>query len=111
MGFNPDEILTIRDEHRQKHDPIRGQVMYLCVMVSEEISDEPVDGNPESTTKKVNEDYDLTEIRGRDILAEGTPITQKLFWCQKSLNHKALDVILHRRSHLPRRTRDGTIGG
>jgi hypothetical protein len=58
--------------------------MYLNVMVSEEISDKLVDGHPESTAKKVNEDYDLIGVRGRDIMAKSTLIAQKLFWHQKS---------------------------
>jgi hypothetical protein len=37
--------------------------MYLHVVVSKEISDEPVDGHPESTVKEVDEDYNLTRIR------------------------------------------------
>ena len=46
--------------------------MYLHVMVSEEISDKPVDWHPESVMKKVDEDYDLARIRCRDVLAQGT---------------------------------------
>jgi hypothetical protein len=84
VGLNPRKILAIRDEHHQKYDPIRGQVMYLSVMVPEEILDELVDGHPESMAKKVNEDYDLIGIRGMDVLAKGTPVTRKLFQCQKS---------------------------
>ena len=57
--------------------------MFLHVMVSEEISDEPVDGHPESAVKEVDEDYDLSGIRGRHILAKGTPVTQKLPWHQE----------------------------
>jgi hypothetical protein len=72
VGFDPCEVLTIGDEHRQKHDPIRGQMMYLHVMVSEEVSVEPVDGQPESTSKEVDKDYDLAGIRGGYILAKGT---------------------------------------
>jgi hypothetical protein len=54
--------------------------MYLNVMVSEEILDKLVDGHPESIAKKVDEDYDLIKVRGRDILAKSTLIAQKLFW-------------------------------
>jgi len=82
--------------------------MYMCVVVSEEISDEPVDGHPESVAKEVDEDYNLARIRGGHILAKGTPVTQKLPWHQETTNHKILDVLLHRLRHLPRRTRDGT---
>ena len=71
--------------------------MYLRVMVSEEILDEPVDGHPESMVKEVNEDYDLAGIRGGHILAKGTPATQKLPRCLESPNHKILDVLLYRR--------------
>jgi hypothetical protein len=39
-------------------------VVYLCVVVLEKISDEPVDGHLESTTKEVDEDYNLAKIRG-----------------------------------------------
>jgi hypothetical protein len=81
VGFNPHEVFTIGDEHRQKHDPVWGQVVYLCVMVSEEISDEPVDGHPESMAKEVDEDYNLTRIRGGHVLAKGTLVTRKLSWC------------------------------
>ena len=74
--------------------------MYLRVMVSEEISDEPVDGHLESMAKEVNKDYDLTRIRGGHVLAKGTPVTQKFPQRQESPNHR------HR--HLPWRSRDGT---
>jgi hypothetical protein len=47
-------------------------MMYLHVMVSEEVSVEPVDGQPESTSKEVDKDYDLAGIRGGYILAKGT---------------------------------------
>ena len=53
-------------------------------MVSEEISDEPVDGHPESIVKEVDEDYDLSRIRSRHILAKGTPVTQKFPRCLES---------------------------
>jgi hypothetical protein len=82
--------------------------MYLRVVVSEEISDEPVDEHPESVVKEVNEDYNLAGIRDGHILAKGTPVTQKLPWRQESLNHKILDVLLHHYRHLPQRTGDGT---
>ena len=49
--------------------------MYLHVVVSEETLDEPVDGHPKSTAKEVDEDYDLTRIRGGHVLAEGTPVS------------------------------------
>ena len=75
MGFDPHEVLTIGNKHRQKHDPIWGQVVYLRIMVSEEISDELVDGHPESTAEEVDEVCNLTRIRGRHILAKGTPVT------------------------------------
>ena len=75
VGFNPRKILTIRDEHRQKHDPVWGQVVYLRVMVLKEILDKLVDGHSESTVKEIDKDYDLTRIRARDILAKGTPVT------------------------------------
>ena len=75
MGFDPCEVLAIGNKHRQKHDPIWGQVVYQCVMVSEEISDKPVDGHPESMVKEVNKDYNLTIIRGGHILAKGTLVT------------------------------------
>ena len=101
VGFNPHEVFTIGDEHRQKHNLIQGQVVYLCVMVSEEISDELVDGHPKSTTKEIDEDYNLTEIMGGHVLAKGTPVTQKLPWHQESPNHKILDVLLRHRQHLP----------
>jgi hypothetical protein len=68
MGFDPREVSTIRNEHRQKHDPIWGQVMYLCLVVSEETSNELVDGHPESVAKEVDKDYNLTKIRGGHIL-------------------------------------------
>ena len=58
--------------------------MFLHVMVSEEISDEPVDGHPESIVKEVDEDYDLSRIRSRHILAKGTPVTQKFPRCLES---------------------------
>ena len=64
-------------------DPVRGQVVYLRVMVSEEILDEPVHGHPESMTKEVDEDYNLAGIRGGHVLAKGTPVTQKLPWHQE----------------------------
>ena len=54
--------------------------MYLRVMVSEEISDELVDGHPESTAKEIDEDYNLTRIRGGHILAKGTLVIRKLPW-------------------------------
>ena len=107
MGFDPHEVLTIGNKHRQKHDPIWGQVVYQCVMVSEEISDKPVDGHPESMVEEVNEGYNLTEIGGGHILAKGTPVTRKLPWRQEPPNHKILDVLLRRR-HLPWRTKDRT---
>jgi hypothetical protein len=44
-------------------------------MVLEKISDEPMDGHPESMVKEVDEDYNLTEIRGGHILTKGTPVT------------------------------------
>ena len=78
VGFDPREVLAIGKEHHQKHDPIQGQVMYLHVVVSEEILYDPVDGHPESTVKEVNEDYDLVGIRGGHVLAKGTSATQKL---------------------------------
>jgi hypothetical protein len=84
VGFDPHEVFTIGNEHHQKHDPVRGQAMYLCVVVLEEISNELVDGHPESTVKEVDKDYNLARIRGRHILAKGTPVTQKLPWHQKS---------------------------
>jgi hypothetical protein len=31
IGFDPREVLTIGNEHHQKHNPVRGQVMYLRV--------------------------------------------------------------------------------
>ena len=62
VGFDPCEVFTIGNEHRQKHDPVRGQVMYLRVMVLEEISNEPVDGHPEFAAKEVDEDYNLIGI-------------------------------------------------
>ena len=49
--------------------------MYLRVMVLEEISDEPLDGHPESTTKEVDEDNNFVGIRGGHVLAKGTPVT------------------------------------
>jgi hypothetical protein len=58
--------------------------MYLRVVVLEEISNKPVDGHPESIVKEVDKDYNLTRIRGGHILAKGTPVTQKLPWCQES---------------------------
>jgi hypothetical protein len=64
VGFDPRDVFIIGNEHHQKHDPIRGQVVNLRVMVSEKILDEPMDGHPESTVKEVNEDYNLTGIRG-----------------------------------------------
>ena len=96
MGFDPCEVLAIGNKHRQKHDPIRGQVVYLRVMVLEEISNKPVDGHPKSMVKEVNEDYDLIGIRGRDVLAKGTLVTQMLLWHQKFAKHKAFDVLLRR---------------
>jgi hypothetical protein len=72
VGFNPREVLAIGDEHCQKHDPVRGQMMYLHVMVSEEVSVELVDGQPESTSKEVDKDYNLAGIRGGHVLAKGT---------------------------------------
>jgi len=77
VGFDPRRVHTIGNKHRQKHDPIRGQVVYLRIMVLEEILDKPVDGNPKSMVEEVNEDYNLTEIGGEHILAKGTPVTQK----------------------------------
>ena len=47
----------------------------MCVMVSEEILDELVDEHPESGVKEVDEDYNLTEVRDRNILAKATPVT------------------------------------
>ena len=94
VGFDPRRVHTIGNKHRQKHDPIRGQVVYLRVMVSEEISDKPVDGHSESMVKEVDKDYNLTRIRGGDILAKGTPVTQKFSWCQEPPNHKILDILL-----------------
>jgi hypothetical protein len=44
-------------------------------MVLEKISDEPMDGHPEFVEKEVDEDYNLTKIRGGHILTKGTPIT------------------------------------
>jgi hypothetical protein len=38
-------------------------------MVSEEILDKPVDGHPKSMAKEVDEDYNLTRIRGGHKLA------------------------------------------
>ena len=64
VGFYPRKVLTIGNKHRQKHDPIRGQVVYLHVVVPEEISNEPVDGHPESAAKEVNEDHNLTGVGG-----------------------------------------------
>ena len=81
--------------------------MYLHVMVLKEISDKPLDGHTESMVKKVEKDYDLAEIKGRDVLAKGTSVTQKFPRRQESPNHKILDVLLHHRRHLPRRTGDG----
>ena len=75
VGFDPREVLAIGKEHHQKHDPIQGQVVYLRIMVSEEISDEPMDGHPKSTVKEVDEDYNLAEIRGWHIVAKGTLVT------------------------------------
>jgi hypothetical protein len=50
-------------------------VEYLCVVVSEEISEEPVDGYPKSTAEDVDEDYNLAGIRSGHILAKGTLVT------------------------------------
>ena len=97
VGFNPREVLIIGNKHHQKHDPIRGQVVYLRIMVLEEILDKPVDGNPKSMVEEVNEDYNLARISGGHVLAKGTPVTQKLPWRQEPRNHKILDVLLHRR--------------
>ena len=72
VGFDPHKVLSIGNKHHQKHNPIRGQVVYLRVMVSDEILDEPVDGHPKSMVKEVNEDYNLARIRGGHILAKGT---------------------------------------
>ena len=49
--------------------------MYLHVMVSEEISDEPMDGHPKSIAEEVDEDYNLARVRGGHILTKGTPAT------------------------------------
>jgi hypothetical protein len=38
--------------------------MYLRVVVSEEISDELVDGHPKSMAKEVDKDHNLARIRG-----------------------------------------------
>jgi len=108
VGFDSRKVFTIGYEHHQKHDPVHGQVVYLRVMVSKVISDEPVDGHLKSTVKEVDEDYNFARIRGGHVLAKGTPVTQKLPRRQESLNHKILDFLLYRRRHLPRRTRDGT---
>jgi hypothetical protein len=88
VGFNPREVFIVGNEHRQKHNPIWGQVVYLLVVLLEEILDEPMDGHPESVAKEVNEDYNLTKIRGGHVLAKGTLVTRKLPWCQESPNHK-----------------------
>ena len=45
VGFNPHEVLIIGNKHRQKHDPVRGQVVYLRIVVSEEILDKLVYGH------------------------------------------------------------------
>jgi hypothetical protein len=50
-------------------------VVYLHVVVLEEISNEPVDGHSESIVKEVDEDYNLIRIRGKHILAKGTSVT------------------------------------
>ena len=97
VGFDPREVLAIGDKHRQMQDPVRGNVVYLRVMVLEEISNKPVDGHPKSVVKEVNEDYDLARIRGTDVLAKSTPVTQMLLRHQKSTNHKAFDVLLRPR--------------
>ena len=78
VGFNPHEVFIIGNEHRQKHDPVQGQVVYLHVVVLEEISNEPMDGHPKSLAKEVDKDYNLAGIRGGHILAKGKPVTQKL---------------------------------
>ena len=82
--------------------------MYLRVVVSEEISNEPMDGHPKSLAKEVDKDYNLAGIKGGHILAKGTPVTQKFPWRQEPPNHKILDILLRHRRHLPRRTGDGT---
>ena len=74
VGFDPREVLTIVNEHHQKHDSVQGQVMYLRIVVSEEISNETVDGHHESMVKEVDEDHSLTGVKGGHILAKGTPI-------------------------------------
>jgi hypothetical protein len=81
VGFDPREVFIIGNEHCQKRDPVRGQVMHLRIIVSKEILDKPVDGHLESVVKEVDEDYNLTGTRGGHILAKGTPVTQKLPWC------------------------------
>ena len=58
--------------------------MYMRIMVSEEILDEPVDGHPEFVVKEIDEDYNLAELGGKDVLAKGASVTQKLFRRQKS---------------------------
>ena len=50
-------------------------MVYLRVMVSEEISDKLVDGHPKSMVKEVDKDSNLFEIRGRHVLAKATPVT------------------------------------
>jgi hypothetical protein len=83
VGFDPREIFIIGNKHHQKHDPVQGQVVYLRVMVSEEVLDEPVDRHPESAMKEVDEDYNVIKVGGGHILAKGTPVTRKLPWHQE----------------------------
>jgi hypothetical protein len=54
VGFDPYKFLTIGNEHCQKHDPVQGQVVYLCVMALQEILNKLVDWKSESLVSSIN---------------------------------------------------------
>lgn len=63
----------------------------------------------EPSSEQVDEDHDLTGVRGQHILAQGTLIPLRASRCQKSLHNEGLNIHCGDGQYIPRRNQGKTL--